>query len=118
MYGRNFMFVNVKFRVCELQISSLGTQISMLKFEAEKLGPVVRNLVSANHWLKGIKTYRFPWYLTLVSANHASSNPGLITKCHVPYGPTYLSRCYTLKLLAETCVQRHREQVSQSGVTR
>ena len=29
-----------------------------------------------------------------------------------------LSRCYTLKLLAETCVQRHREKVSQSGVTR
>ena len=21
--------------------------------------------------------YRFPWYLTLVSTNHASSNPGL-----------------------------------------
>ena len=29
-----------------------------------------------------------------------------------------LSRCYTLKLLAETCVQRRCEQVSQSGVTR
>ena len=27
-----------------------------------------------------------------------------------------LSRCYTLKRLAETYVQRHREQVSQSGV--
>ena len=39
-------------------------------------GPVVRSLVSANRWLRGIKTYRFPWYLTLVSANHASSNPG------------------------------------------
>ena len=25
-----------------------------------------------------LKTYRFPWYLTLVSANHASSSPGLI----------------------------------------
>ena len=45
------------------------------------LGPVVRSLVSANHWLRGIKTYRFPWYLTLVSANHASSNPGLAC-CH------------------------------------
>ena len=22
--------------------------------------------------------YRFPWYLTLVSTNHASSNPGLV----------------------------------------
>ena len=39
-------------------------------------GPVVRSLVSANRWLRGIKTNRFPWYLTLVSANHASSNPG------------------------------------------
>ena len=40
-------------------------------------GPVVRSLVSANRWLRDIKTYRFPWYLTLVSANHASNNPGL-----------------------------------------
>ena len=40
------------------------------------LGPVAQRLVSANRWLRGIKTYRFPWYLTLVSANHASSNPG------------------------------------------
>ena len=39
-------------------------------------GPVARSLVSANHWLRGIKMYRFPWYLTLVSTNHASSNPG------------------------------------------
>ena len=39
-------------------------------------GPVVRSLVSPNRWLRGIKTYRFPWYLTLVNANHASSNPG------------------------------------------
>ena len=29
---------------------------------------------------RGIKTYRFPWYLTLVSANHASSNPGQTKK--------------------------------------
>ena len=39
-------------------------------------GPVARSPVSANRWLRGIKTDRFPWYLTLVSANHASSNPG------------------------------------------
>ena len=42
------------------------------------LGPAARSLVSANRWLRGIKMYRFPWYLTLVSTNHASSNPGLI----------------------------------------
>ena len=41
-------------------------------------GPVARSLVSANRWLRGIKMYRFPWYLTLVSTNHASSNPGQI----------------------------------------
>ena len=41
------------------------------------LGPVARSLVSANRWLRGIKMYRFPWYLTLVSTNHVSSNPGL-----------------------------------------
>ena len=39
-------------------------------------GLVARSLVSANRWLRGIKMYRFPWYLTLVSTNHASSNPG------------------------------------------
>ena len=38
------------------------------------LGPVARSLVSANRWLRGIKMYRFPWYLTLFSTNHASSN--------------------------------------------
>ena len=43
-------------------------------------GPVVRSLVSTNRWLRGIKTYRFPWYLTLVSANHASSKPGLLSR--------------------------------------
>ena len=45
-----------------------------------KLGPVARILVSANRWLRGIKTYRFPWYFTPVSDNHASNNPGLDAK--------------------------------------
>ena len=31
-------------------------------------------MVSANHWLRAIKTYKLLWYLTWVSANHASSN--------------------------------------------
>ena len=48
----------------------LYIMLTILKYQ----GPVVRSLVSANRWLRGIKTYRFPWYLTLVSANHASSN--------------------------------------------
>ena len=47
-----------------------------MKSYCAHLRPVVRSLVGANRWLRGIKTYRFPWYLTLVSANHASSNPG------------------------------------------
>ena len=46
----------------------------------ELRGPVVRSLVSANRWLRAIKTYRFPWYLTLVSTNHASSNPGRVVQ--------------------------------------
>ena len=35
------------------------------------LGWVARSMVSAYHWLR---TYRLPWHLTRVSANHASSN--------------------------------------------
>ena len=37
-------------------------------------GWVPRSMISANHWLRGIKTYRLSWYLTRISANHASSN--------------------------------------------
>ena len=44
------------------------------------LGPVARRLVSTNRWLRGIITYTFPWYLTLVSANHTSSDPGLVAR--------------------------------------
>ena len=51
------------------------TNDSQLK-KKKNQGPVARSLVSANCWLRGIKMYRFPWYLTLVSTNHASSNPG------------------------------------------
>ena len=42
------------------------------------MGLVAQSLVSADRWLRGIKMYRFPWYLTLVSTNHASSNPGMV----------------------------------------
>ena len=41
------------------------------------LGPVVRGMVSANHWLSSIKINRLSWYLTLVSANQGSSNSAL-----------------------------------------
>ena len=42
------------------------------------LGQVARSQVSANRWLRGTKTYRFPRHLTPVSANHASSNSSLV----------------------------------------
>ena len=47
-----------------------------LSSQNARQGPVARDLVSANSWLRDTKTYRVPWYLTLVRANHASSNPG------------------------------------------
>ena len=54
------------------------------------LGLVARSLVSAKRWLRGIKMYRFPWYLTLVSTNHASSNPGLSARVTLARGLPYL----------------------------
>ena len=41
-------------------------------------------MVGANHWLRGIKTYRLSWYLIRFSANHASSNWALISRRHLP----------------------------------
>ena len=65
--------------LCVLFPNDVGLkEICPLSFH--DLGPVARSLVSANRWLRGIKMYRFPWYLTLVSTNHASSNPGQKTK--------------------------------------
>ena len=55
------------------------------------LGPVARSLVSANRWLRGIKMYRFPWYLMLVSTNHASSNPGLGSRVRILCKPEFSS---------------------------
>ena len=65
--------------------TSVAARISELATTENKsswrpLGLVARSLVSANCWLRGIKMYRFPWYLTLVSTNHASSNPGLVCR--------------------------------------
>ena len=39
----------------------------MYRKVARDLGPVARSLVCANRWLRGVKTYRFPWYLTLLA---------------------------------------------------
>ena len=60
-----------------LAVNLSGIVVAGFLVLEQLLGPVVRSLVSANRWLRGIKTYRFPWCLTLVNANHASSNPGL-----------------------------------------
>ena len=54
----------------------LTQHVREMTSEVSEQGPVARSVVSANRWLRGIKMYRFPWYLTLVSTNHASSNPG------------------------------------------
>ena len=65
---------------CVVNVNVLYTLIQLDNSEhrsrARDQGPVARSMVSANRWLRGIKMYRFPWYLTLVSTNHASSNPG------------------------------------------
>ena len=51
-------------------------------------GAVAQSRVRANLWLRGIKTYRFPWYLTLVRGNHASGNPGQVAgQSHQHRGP-------------------------------
>ena len=58
-------------------------QVNSMNCICRKPGPVARSLFSANHWLRGIKMYRFPWYLMLVSTNHASSNPGNRGRTHM-----------------------------------
>ena len=40
----------------------------------------------------GIKTYRFPWYLTLVSANNASSNPGQTSRQQSNYNHNKITK--------------------------
>ena len=58
---------------------SVGSGRSVLRASYETFddqGLVARSMVSAIHWLSSIKTtiIRLPWYLTLFSANQASSN--------------------------------------------
>ena len=71
----------------------------------KNLGPVVRSLLSANRWLRGIKTYSFPWYLTLVSANHASSNPDLISKSsHTLRPDKFVSKLFSFMISPCNCI--------------
>ena len=44
--------------------------------------------------------YRFPWYFTLVSTSHASSNPGLAAKQSSGYTSCNTKRGETLKYTA------------------
>ena len=67
----------------ERQRTRIIRQRGSVEDRQRELGPVARSLVSTNRWLRGIKMYRFPWYLTLVSTNHASSNPGLVSMLHL-----------------------------------
>ena len=64
-------------------------------------GLVTRSLFSANRWLKGVKAYRFAWYLMLLSANHASSSQGhmcnLASKLQVMLVTTWISSLYFME---------------------
>ena len=76
------------------------------------LGPVARSLVSANRWLRGIKLYRFPWYLTLVSTNHASSNPGLV--CSVWFSPSAsCCSCFDYFVVIEIAFMDNQAQITE-----
>ena len=59
---------------------ALGTKHLTLTVALFTLGPVARSMVSANHWLSSIKINTLSWYLTLVSANQASSNSAQVYK--------------------------------------
>ena len=51
--------------------------------------PVVQSLVSTNCCLRGIRTYRFPWYLTPVSANQVSSNRLMVSRSAIKTWPGF-----------------------------
>ena len=58
--------------------SCQGVSVDVLFESYSKHGPVIGNMVSASHWLSST---RLSWYLTLVSANQASSNSALQRCC-------------------------------------
>ena len=87
-----------------------------ITMNAKAQGPVVRSLVSANRWLRGIKTYGFPWCLTLVSANQCFEQPGpggyLLVDEYV--SDDFASGCEDDKRLREgTAVNQTRRQKGQ-----
>ena len=78
----NFSFSRVSLlarvlKFAQFSIHQIFFGLSSLRHERDHHHcSVAQSMVSANHWLGGIKTYRLSWYLTRVSysANHASSN--------------------------------------------
>ena len=70
-----------------------GDSLRRIRKNCNNQGPVAQSLVSANDWLRGIKTYRFPWYLTLVSANYASSSTGQVGAVVRGHQRKYDSHC-------------------------
>ena len=86
-------------------------KVLLMEVSCKDQGPVARSLVSANRWLRGIKTYRFPWHLTLVSANHASSNPGQLNSGHRRYSRTVCLNACPNKLLTERKRKQNRNHL-------
>ena len=81
-------------------------------FPFNHLGPVVRSMVSANHRLSSIKINRLSWYLTLVSANQASSNSALddssfsLALYELSHGPLNFNGEWVTLLLSKSNQQR------------
>ena len=75
-------------------------------------GPVAGSLVSANRWLRDTKTFSFPWYLTPVSANHASSNPVQVCCCNTPAEGITAMKCYIRVCFKHTIMKA---QIKKSG---
>ena len=63
-------------------------------------------MVSANHWLRGIETYRLSWYLTRISANHASSNWAQLHWLRTPFSRLEGVRSRELPLYLNTLSSR------------
>ena len=55
--------------------------------------------------LRGIKMYRFPWYLTLFSTNHASSNPGQVNNQSLIPSTDVIQLTMTLKTTTTQVVE-------------
>ena len=77
-------------------LCTLCYKMEKLQINSKDLGLVAGSLVSANCWLRGIKTFWFPWYLTAVSANHASSNP--VLEAYTMYLRIFIFFILTFKL--------------------